>query len=430
MLRLLLNKHFQIKKKNRTKTKWTLQEDTRNGIQRPVRSVRPVQRIHPLPQHGRKHHAVYGPRVASDNDASMRNQDTVSLSARAKTQKAKSVARSGPKRMLFSTAASPATEIDTASTPEPLENFTASAREITAINNNRQITDLLCGKAEHGNTCDMLSIRKDVGIAEFCLREADFMQLATADIRQQLMDAASSSVTEVVITSIVRPGAYYKCKSTATRRLLHTETITITYVTRATTNYFVNLDILLDTGFSGLKRMTALDGTKLAICSSVSTSSKASVLVSIDEADQNRVCPSVSAQQHAANTTRPPDMVQTQSTFSISSLNVHVSLEQSKDSNAEVTGVSVRVETQSSSLSIPTYATALAVGGATCLLVMIFCCLRRHTYTKVCLRRHTYTKVTHENNDVIPHPFLYHGQDLVHPYALAANGHATDLHHW
>jgi len=129
-------------------------------------------------------------------------------------------------------------------------------------------------------------MNKAVSIAEFCLREASCMQVAAAGIRAQLFQAVSPVVTEIVITSIVRQGAYYKCRSRAIRRLLQTELIHITYITRANNNYFVNLDILLQTGFSGLQRLTALDGTKLAICAFSSTSICASLLVSVDASDK------------------------------------------------------------------------------------------------------------------------------------------------
>jgi len=396
-------------------------QDGNHGIPNPVKSTRRAQRIYPLPQHGRKNHGVYTPDVKPVDDTILREHSAVPSFGAAKTPSVKSSARSGPRRMLFSTAARPATETDNETVPEAREKFAASAREITAINNNRQITDLLCGRAEHGNTCDMLSVKKEVGIAEFCMREADFMQLAAADIRAQLLEAASSAVTEITITSIVRPGAYYKCKSTAIRRLLQTEIIIITYVTRATQKYFVSLDILLDTGFSGLKRLTALDGTKLAICTSVSTLSKASVSVSVDGQDQDRVCEGVFVSKNGPNATTLSNTMDTVTTYFNSSHNVQVTVAKPEDVNVHVEDVIVRAQTTSISSSVPVYAIALGVCGAVLFVCVACCCVRRHNYTKVS---------KNDTTPINPQPFLDHGQDYLHPHAFTANMIIPEPHHW
>jgi len=352
-----------------------IQQFDEGAVQVPVKSSRRVQRIYPLAQHGRKRHGVHMHTLPIQQIMDTSRTTSASTSATVDSQGTTQLPHSGTRRMLVSTAASTSNDLESEIPTASPEKFAAIAREITTVNNNKQITDLLCGRIEHGNTCDMLSVKKEVSIAEFCLRESTFMQMAATGIRAQLLVAASSAVTEIVITSIARPGAYYKCKPTAIRRLLQTETILITYVTRAHSNYFVNLDILLDTGFSSLQRLTALDGTKLAICTSVSTAQHASVLVSVEKSDKDRIC------NLAIGVSDASSQLQAEITPSIhydnSSLQFHVLNNQSLDMHGN------KLRGLQSSASMPTYAIVLIVVGVLFACAIAFLCAGRHNYSRL-----------------------------------------------
>ena len=339
----------------------TMQQDAKRDVRILAKSTRPVQRIYPLPQHGRKRHNVYSPRaVASPHIISA--DSTTRSPGPARVQNYSHDRRSGAKRMLFSTTASASSNLRADTAPAASEKFASLAREITSVNNNRQISDFFCGKIEQGVTCDMLSVKKEVSMVEFCLLEATFMQLAGTRIRAQLLQAASSSVMEIAITSISRPGAYYKCRSTAIRRLLQTETIHITYVTRANSTYSINLDILMDIGFSALQRLTALDGTKLAICTSISTSTQASVFVSVDVSDNDRVC-------HLSNAVAvDPALPQTTPTYFANTSLQHANTS-SRDFPLQLAPISI-------------YGLALIVFCALLVCVFAFCCVK-HKYSRL-----------------------------------------------
>ena len=148
--------------------------------------------------------------------------------------------------------------------------FSATTREITCINNNEQITRVLCGNVDSpiNSTCDMLEVSKQLPIEDFCLTETDFLEKSGPLIRAQLLNASSSAVSEIFITSVSKPNFQQKCRPAASRRLLQTETVHITYVMQANDTYYMNLDLLVDNGFSDLQRLTSLLTTKLTICAS------------------------------------------------------------------------------------------------------------------------------------------------------------------
>jgi hypothetical protein len=361
----------------------SIHQDDKRNVQVPVKTSRRVQRIHPLPQHGRKRHGVYNsldvytqPIISASHTPPHSNRTTRGV------RKTK-IPQSGPRRMLFSTATGSSNDLEEDLPTVTPEKFAAIAREITSVNNNRQVTDLLCGSVKHGNTCDMLSVNKEVSITEFCLRESSFMTLAATGIRAQLFQASSSAVTEILITSIARPGAYYKCKPTAIRRLLQTETILITYVTRASSNYFVNRDILLDTGFSSLQRLTSLEGTKLAICTSISIYTQASVLVSVDVSDKDRICnfenalpTSSSLLQILPNTTSP-------NLDNTSVVQHRVSIMNQSQGMGGSSAAIVDAKT-----SIPIYAIVLVIVGTILVFAFCFCMVTRHNYSRLSETEH------------------------------------------
>jgi len=324
-----------------------------------------VQRVHPLTQHGRKRHGGqhFMTQVSTLKTHTPTASEKVYTGALARHPAARR-SKVGAKRVLLSTAGTPETDEE----PDVPQESMQSEREITSINNNQQITELLCGEKIHGNTCDMLSVQKEVSIADFCLRDATFMQVTAAIIREELLGAGSSALLNIVITSITRPGSYHKCRSPATRRLLRTEIIHITYVTRASDNYYVNLDILLDTGFSQLKRLTAVAGTKLSICATIRTAGQPTKHVSMDTSDDNHVCARSSADTGVTLELQVPTTGSGNPGDDTVQLNVAVDMsgETVFDSNTENT-----------SNSLPTYLIAIITGVVILAIIAIaYCCVQ------------------------------------------------------
>jgi len=85
-------------------------------------------------------------------------------------------------------------------------------------------------------------------------------------IRTQLMTASSAATSDIIITSIARAQFHSKCAYTSTRRLLQTETVHVTYVVVVSGLSFIDSDVLMSSGFSGLRRMTTAQHSKLSIC--------------------------------------------------------------------------------------------------------------------------------------------------------------------
>jgi len=90
--------------------------------------------------------------------------------------------------------------------------------------------------------------------------------MKTSLIRRQLLTASSAATSDIVITSIARAQFHSKCAFTATRRLLQTETVHVTCVVIVSGLSFIDSDVLMSTGFSGLRRMTTSQESKLSIC--------------------------------------------------------------------------------------------------------------------------------------------------------------------
>jgi len=152
-----------------------------------------------------------------------------------------------------------------------IENRTqnsALTRKITSIDNNEKVTQVVCAsKQSYTVSCDMLVIEKEVQISTFCQKEDSFMWTEGNTIRAQMLNASSASISDVVITSVARAHYASKCAYAATRRLLQTEIVHITYVVVASGRSFIDSDVLMSAGFSGLRRVTASEQSNLTICS-------------------------------------------------------------------------------------------------------------------------------------------------------------------
>jgi len=148
----------------------------------------------------------------------------------------------------------------------------ALTRKITSIDNNDKVTQVVCGSNKSpAVSCDMLVIEKEVLIGTFCQQENAFMWGEGNTIRAQMLQASSASISDVVITSVARAHFASKCAHTATRRLLQAEIVHITYVVVASGPSFIDSDVLMSGGFSGLRRVTASEQSSLTVCSLSST---------------------------------------------------------------------------------------------------------------------------------------------------------------
>jgi len=190
--------------------------------------------------------------------------------------------------------------------------FSATTREITCINNNEQITRVLCGNVDSpiNSTCDMLEVSKQLPIEDFCLTETDFLEKSGPLIRAQLLNASSSAVSEIFITSVSKPNFQQKCRPAASRRLLQTETVHITYVMQANDTYYMNLDLLVDNGFSDLQRLTSLLTTKLTICASnPGFNNSNSTLSAVGMPDATNMCSKIPVKSTFVMPAIQPDVV-------------------------------------------------------------------------------------------------------------------------
>jgi len=144
----------------------------------------------------------------------------------------------------------------------------ALTRKITSIDNNAKVTQVVCGSQQSPTvSCDMLVVEKEIQISTFCLPENAFMWGEGSTIRAQMLQASSASISDVVITSVARAHFASKCAHTATRRLLQTEIVHVTYVVVASGPSFIDSDVLMSSGFSGLRRVTASEQSSLTVCS-------------------------------------------------------------------------------------------------------------------------------------------------------------------
>jgi len=226
-------------------------------------------------EHGRKAHVrSYSSGVPV---ATPRQSPVVAPRQTDTSQRADPVSASGgaASRFLLSLDSSPsrASALQEQMVVENRTQYTALTRKITSIDNNKKVAQVVCAANKNPTaSCDMLVVGKEVHISVFCQQQGVFMASEGTTIRTLMLQASSVSISDVVITSVARANHVSKCAHTATRRLLQTEMVHITYVVVASGPSFIDIDVLMSGGFSGLRRVTATDqSSNLTICSLTKT---------------------------------------------------------------------------------------------------------------------------------------------------------------
>jgi len=111
----------------------SMHQDDKRNVQVQVKSSRAVQRVYPLPQHGRKRHGVYSPRDVFRQPITSASHAPPSLKRTTTGARKPKVPPSGPRRMLFSTATGPSSDLEDDLPTATPEKVAAIAREITSI---------------------------------------------------------------------------------------------------------------------------------------------------------------------------------------------------------------------------------------------------------------------------------------------------------
>jgi len=142
-------------------------------------------------------------------------------------------------------------------------------RTITSVNNNERVAAAVCAQKHHiNNTCDTMVAQKMFAVNTFCLNESDFMSRVVPSIRRELLEASSANVSDIVVSSVARANFEDKCARVPARRLLQTELVHFTYVTVVSSPSFVNVDLLVSRGYSGVQHLTNSPDTQLHLCTS------------------------------------------------------------------------------------------------------------------------------------------------------------------
>jgi len=216
-------------------------------------------------EHGRKSHVrTYGMPAAvvgQHHDAF-----TTKTRAHAQTYRPPTQAPSAASRFLLSVGSSVPAGGEQVSVQNRTQN-SAMTRKITSIDNNEKVTAVVCpSDTDPAISCHMLVVQKEVNVNTFCLQENRFMWDEATLIRTQLLTASSAATSDIIITSIARAQFHSKCAYSATRRLLQTETVHVTCVMIVSGLSFIDSDMLMSNGFSGLRRLTKSHESKLSIC--------------------------------------------------------------------------------------------------------------------------------------------------------------------
>ena len=225
----------------------------------------PSLRINALTEHGRKRHARrhHG---AFETQSTRRTE----LASKLHTVPPPTVSAGARRFLLSLDSASPSTSRQAPLGPGKSNQNMAMDREITSINSNERVTAVVCAqKPQRGCvvTCHMLVIQKELGVDMFCLDEASFMQQMAQEIRMHVLNASSSAVSDIVITSVARAQYKSKCASQTAHRLLQMQTVHITYVAVTSNSSFINVDELALKGYYDLHIISASLGTQISMCS-------------------------------------------------------------------------------------------------------------------------------------------------------------------
>jgi len=162
--------------------------------------------------------------------------------------------------MLFSVDSTATTADD-----EATEKSTTCAREITAVDNNQNIVNVICG--DDSAKCNMLTFKKTVPVNDACLSEEDFSEKYAETLAADLSTASNGIIVEVVVTSIMFPGYEKICSSQSSWRLLQIEDIQMTVVIRGTQIFVLDESILTAAGVSNMTSLSKLSNVTMSTCS-------------------------------------------------------------------------------------------------------------------------------------------------------------------
>lgn len=121
-----------------------------------------------------------------------------------------------------------------------------STREITSINNYDNVARAVCDP--HYPNCELMTMKKSVSIADFCLSERMFLQTRQSDIAAAFIASSQDTVPFFQITSVLKIGFETACK-TNSRRLLQNKDVQITFAVATAGAYVLALDVLRASGF-------------------------------------------------------------------------------------------------------------------------------------------------------------------------------------
>jgi len=157
-----------------------------------------------------------------------------------------------PSRLLLAVADS-----QNSGQPEQESLVQATIREITALHNYDNIARVVCNQQDMQFAhCELLRLKKTVSLDVFCLSEVEFVSRMQDEFRRDLIQSSHDGISQVQITSVLKPGFEYTCQPHATRRLLQDEEVVITFAVGTQQPYQVALDVLIQLGYGNISILT------------------------------------------------------------------------------------------------------------------------------------------------------------------------------
>jgi len=349
-------------------------------------------------EHGRKSHVrTYSTPVAVTGQP--HDGFTTKTLADAHSRRTPTQAPSAASRFLLSVGSAVAPDNKGVNVQNHTQNG-AMTRKITSIDNNEKVTAVVCpSDAGPAISCHMLVVQKQVDINTFCLQETRFSWKEATLIRTQLLSASSIATSDIIITSIARAQFHSKCAPSATRRLLQTETVHVTCVVIVSGLSYIDSDMLMSNGFSGLRRMTTSQQSKLSICFASER-----YTIPHDNVCMQLYAFAAGATSHSGNTLVPES---TPPQF----LYPHTTPQSTYSNRANTTTPPPNTHQKSSGISRPLIGILTGVG-VFLGLVMSFCLYRYKRSLVPNIDSLAYTGVTQTD----PGAFFHHGQLVYHTY--------------
>jgi len=163
------------------------------------------------------------------------------------------------RRMLLSVGSSSSDNVTNTISSET----TSISKIVKGVDNNKQISSIICGA--FAAVCDMLTMVKEISVADFCLDNAAFFAKEGPKIIANIIAASSDTISDVTFTSLGRSDTSV-CKANTVRRLLQTNTIDLTYVVSAPARYILDLDALVASGYSKVEIVTSKTKDSMVSC--------------------------------------------------------------------------------------------------------------------------------------------------------------------